>query len=761
MCGIDIETELKRHASSYRHRPWEDEFPDELRARVPMVSIIIPVNNGLEFTKPCLESIHANTPPAFELVVVDNASDDGTAEYLDGLDGIVIRNPINVGFPHSINQGLERARGKYVCLLNNDTEVLPGWLEPLIEDARDQDVACAGPLQTDGDGKVWHFGTVFYPEGHQFPRRPRHLKLGYPPDLASPLAKREFPAMNFACCLSRKEVFDEVGPLDAERYSFPGYYEDVDWMLRARELGYRAVFDPRSEIVHYGSKGVGDPDLKLKSEAARKRNVLRFVERWRDAPPVLFQVADPTCELEGKDIATIKVREDGQPIDIPLLLKRKHAELETEKKLLAEARDSRLDEPGDPLVSVIIPTFNKAELLVERSIPSVLAQTYKRIEVVVVGDHCEDDTAERVAALNDDRVTFVNLPERGRYPATAVERLASSLPLDVLERALNEPAQEVLSSAAASALSSRGEDGARVLLAAVETARGRNARIAARELARMGGVASRAAMEAGASTVCMGPERELLAAAGMARARACESLGEALRPLLPSPSPLLTAAAVELLSECGPPATDSLEFAAKSCAHARERAARALVDINTPDSAYALRYLVQYEYLPVRLSTACALGTRGHELALEALEDILENGDVPSKCRAAKALAGIADRRGFDLLSDASRDPDARVRHAARRSLASTWPARCPDLLDLELVLVRPDRPHRFKLLKEELALEVGRLSSENPAVRLAAVRNLGAIGDSGAAAPLADALLDPDDRVALEARVALDRLEV
>jgi len=377
--------------------------------------------------------------------------------------------------------------------------------------------------------------------------------------------------------------------------------------------------------------------------------------------------------------------------------------------------------------------------------------------LAVLGSTCDDGSFDGLLAIVIDSGDIFS----ARSTATAVERLASSLPLDFLERALNEPAQEVLSSAAASALSSRGEDGARVLLAAVETARGRTARIAARELARMGGVASRAAMEAGASTVCMGPERELLAAAGMARARACESLGEALRPLLPSPSPLLTVAAVELLSECGPPATDSLEFAAKSCAHARERAARALVDINTPDSAYALRYLVQYEYLPVRFSTACALGTRGHELALEALEDILENGDVPSKCRAAKALAGIADRRGFDLLSDASRDPDARVRHAARRSLASTWPARCPDLLDLELVLVRPDKPHRFKLLKEELALEVGRLSSENPAVRLAAVRNLGAIGDAGSAAPLANALLDPDDRVALEARIALDRLEV
>lgn len=70
----------------------------------------------------------------------------------------------------------------------------------------------------------------------------------------------------------------------------------------------------------------------------------------------------------------------------------------------------------EPLVSVLIATYNRAELLTERAIPSVLAQTYKNFELIIVGDCCTDDTAERVAALGDPRITFVNLPERGDYP---------------------------------------------------------------------------------------------------------------------------------------------------------------------------------------------------------------------------------------------------------------------------------------------------------------------------------------------------------
>jgi hypothetical protein len=69
-----------------------------------------------------------------------------------------------------------------------------------------------------------------------------------------------------------------------------------------------------------------------------------------------------------------------------------------------------------PLITIRIPTYNRAETLVERALPSVLAQTYPHFEVVVVGDHCTDDTAERLAALDDDRIRFHNLPYRADYP---------------------------------------------------------------------------------------------------------------------------------------------------------------------------------------------------------------------------------------------------------------------------------------------------------------------------------------------------------
>ena len=416
MSAFDFSSERLRHAAEHEPEPWEDDLPPTLKARVPLVSVIIPVSGGLDFTRECVDSLQAHTQPVFELVVVDNGSDDGTPEYLDTLEGITIRNETNLGFPKSINQGLSRARGKYVCLLNNDTRVFPGWLEPLLEDASRSDVASAGPLQLDGDGNVWHIGTIFVPDNRVSARYPLHICLGYPPELVMPLENREFPAMNFACCVSRKEVFDEIGPLDSRRYSFPGYFEDVDWMLRAREAGYRNLFDPRSTIVHYGGGGLASPEMKATAEAAKERNIKRFLERWHDSPPVLFQLPDPGFEFEDRDVSRVKVEEQGVPIDITPLLGNKKRQFQREQELLAVARALRADEDERPLVSVLIPTYNNARILTELTLPSVLNQTYKNIEVVIVGDQCVDDTAARIAALGDDRITFLNLEERGSYP---------------------------------------------------------------------------------------------------------------------------------------------------------------------------------------------------------------------------------------------------------------------------------------------------------------------------------------------------------
>jgi len=89
----------------------------------------------------------------------------------------------------------------------------------------------------------------------------------------------------------------------------------------------------------------------------------------------------------------------------------------------ARARYSHLyADNDDPLITVIIPTYNRAELLINRAIPSVLAQTYQNFEILVIGDHCTDDTAERLAQFNDSRIRYYNLPERPLYPEDKTKR---------------------------------------------------------------------------------------------------------------------------------------------------------------------------------------------------------------------------------------------------------------------------------------------------------------------------------------------------
>lgn len=94
------------------------------------------------------------------------------------------------------------------------------------------------------------------------------------------------------------------------------------------------------------------------------------------------------------------------------------------------AREYQSEE--EPLISVTIATWNRGKLLVERTLPSVFAQTYQNFEIVIVGDHCPDDTPERIARLNHPKVRFHNLPEQGRYPeeATARWRVAGCTPIN-------------------------------------------------------------------------------------------------------------------------------------------------------------------------------------------------------------------------------------------------------------------------------------------------------------------------------------------
>lgn len=274
----------------------------------PLVSIVIPVFNNLDFTRQCLESIRQHTDGNYEVLVVDNASSDGTGDYLESAGVRVITMEKNTGFPPAVNAGIRQAQGKYVCLLNNDTIMMPGWLSPLVKHLeKTPRAAVAGPMQVNPDGIIVHVGVVFTPqlEDRHYPgdpagwthREPLHIYIKqlsrHPPANVA----RSYPAMNFGCALVRGEVLEEIGLLDEETFAFPGNYEDIDWCLRARKAGHACDYRPRSRIVHIGSGtqlGLGE-EMKEKCVAGSRENLQRFLAKWKDEPEELF--SPPSARL--------------------------------------------------------------------------------------------------------------------------------------------------------------------------------------------------------------------------------------------------------------------------------------------------------------------------------------------------------------------------------------------------------------------------------------------------------------------------------
>jgi hypothetical protein len=100
------------------------------------------------------------------------------------------------------------------------------------------------------------------------------------------------------------------------------------------------------------------------------------------------------------------------------------AECRKNKRLLNQARSNWESGSSNqaPLISVVIPTYNRGTILTERTIPSVLRQTYQNLEIIIVGDHCTDDTEQLLDKFNNGRIRFYNLPERGNYPAAPIDR---------------------------------------------------------------------------------------------------------------------------------------------------------------------------------------------------------------------------------------------------------------------------------------------------------------------------------------------------
>jgi GT2 family glycosyltransferase len=243
----------------------------------PVASIVVPVFNEVHYTSACLNSVLEHAGRAdFEIIVVDDCSDDETPAYLSDCKGVrVIRNAVNSGFIASCNAGAEAARGEYLVFLNNDTTVTGGWLDALIETFETfPDTGIVGARLVYPDGRLQEAGGIVFKDASGW-----NYGRGDQPDRPEYNFASEADYVSGACLALRREVFAELGGFDS--HYAPAYYEDTDLCFRIREIGLRVVYQPACTIVHHEGVSSGTDES---SGAKRYQGINRkkFHKRWRD-----------------------------------------------------------------------------------------------------------------------------------------------------------------------------------------------------------------------------------------------------------------------------------------------------------------------------------------------------------------------------------------------------------------------------------------------------------------------------------------------
>ncbi len=237
-------------------------------------SVIIPVWNGRQYLAACLDALLVQDWPEFEVILVDNASTDGSAEFVTenyvggGYQVRLIRQRHNSGFAGACNAGIRAAQGEVLVLLNQDTRVRAGWLQALIVSLQEPRVGIAGgkALYPDGETIQHAGGWVDWPLGvaHHYGVSER--------DVGQWEARRAVQYVTGAAMAFRRDVLDTVGLLDEGFW--PGYYEDADFCFRVRAIGKEIWYVPEAVMIHDESRSLAGTTMLVRS---LHRGRLRFV----------------------------------------------------------------------------------------------------------------------------------------------------------------------------------------------------------------------------------------------------------------------------------------------------------------------------------------------------------------------------------------------------------------------------------------------------------------------------------------------------
>lgn len=232
-----------------------------------MISIIIPNYNGKKYLKACLDSIYEMEKIEFEVIIIDNASKDDDFKWIDGYNNLQFYQlDKNYGFSRAVNEGIYRAKGEYVLLLNNDTIVEKDFVEELVK-AIEKDSHIFG---ISSKMIAYHDRNLIDDAGDEY------NLLGWTKKRGDGRSVEEFtkPQRVFSACagaaLYRRSIFDEIGHFDEK---FFAYMEDVDISYRANIYGYKNVYCPTAKVYHIGSATSGSRYNAFKVKLAARNNI--------------------------------------------------------------------------------------------------------------------------------------------------------------------------------------------------------------------------------------------------------------------------------------------------------------------------------------------------------------------------------------------------------------------------------------------------------------------------------------------------------
>lgn len=273
-------------------------FPTIFRIRYeltihPLISILIPNKDHVVDLTKCIDSIlEKSTYRNFEIIVIENNSEREETfdyySYLETLENVsVVRWEGEFNYAAINNYGAAYAKGEYLLLLNNDTEVInEDWLEELLIYGQRKDVGAVGAKLYYPDDTIQHAGVVIGLGAH---RAAGHSHYGVSKENLGYMGRlfyaQDVSAVTGACLLVRKELFDALDGLDEK---FTVAFNDVDFCLRIRKKGLLVVFNPYAELYHYESKSRGFENTEEK-RARFESEVKMFQERYQK----LLEKGDP------------------------------------------------------------------------------------------------------------------------------------------------------------------------------------------------------------------------------------------------------------------------------------------------------------------------------------------------------------------------------------------------------------------------------------------------------------------------------------